>query len=114
MTPATITTDATIYLSGPMTGLDDYNRPAFDAAENWLRDRFGCEVLNPARHPDGWAYADYMREAFRDLCDATAVVLLPGWSASRGSVAEVSAASILGLDVVELATLHYGEKGNTL
>lgn len=35
------------YLSGPMTGLPDLNRPAFDAAARLLRGK-GLTVYNPA------------------------------------------------------------------
>jgi|LGVE01.1.fsa_nt_gb hypothetical protein len=98
--PSTITEIDTVYLSGPMTGLPDYNREAFNAAAAWLSENIGCEALNPARHPDGWDYGEYMRRAYLDLCQATAVVVLPGWEKSRGALAEVAAAGIMGLPVV--------------
>lgn len=100
--PGKITHDDIVYISGPMTGMPDCNRTAFDATEQWLVDNIGCGVLNPARWPDGWEYGHYMRRAYIDLCHATAVVLLPGWAGSRGALTEVQAAGILGLPVVPI------------
>lgn len=88
-----------VYVSGPMSGLPDFNRPAFDAMARRLAQDVGCSVINPARHPEGWGYADYMRRALCDLLVATAVVLLPGHAASRGARCELAAAECLGLKV---------------
>lgn len=37
-----------LYLSGPMTGLPDHNREAFNKREGMLKRR-GYDVVNPAR-----------------------------------------------------------------
>ena len=39
-----------VYIAGPMTGLPDFNYPAFNAAAAKLR-ALGLEVLNPAENP---------------------------------------------------------------
>lgn len=77
-----------VYISGPMTGREDFNRPAFNAMEKALADRTGCRILNPARQPEGLKYGEYMRLAFADLIEATAVVFLPEWMHSQGAQAE--------------------------
>lgn len=100
--PGVLCARDTVYISGPMTGIEGFNRHAFLVAEAMLMQEVGCRVLNPGRHPDGWTYPDYMRAAYRDLCEATVVVLLPGWETSRGAVAEVNAAAILDLPVIPL------------
>lgn len=41
-----------VYIAGPMTGLPEYNFPAFHAAAKAWRDA-GWEVLNPAEAFDG-------------------------------------------------------------
>ncbi len=89
-----------VYLSGPMTGQPEFNKPAFDAMQTFLVMSVGCSVLSPARHPDGWDYADYMRRAMADLLVATAVVVLPGADKSRGARYEIATAEILGLPVI--------------
>lgn len=90
------------YVSGPMTGYPDANRPAFEAAEELLRQRFGCEVLNPARWPDGLSWQQYMRLDVAMLRRASVVVVLPGWQQSRGAMIEVELARMHGTPVVEV------------
>jgi hypothetical protein len=89
-----------IYVAGPMSGLPDFNYPAFNAAAEQLRQR-GYKVLSPVdaeventtgQHQEwGW----YMRRALRMVLDADALALLPGWEASRGATLEVHVADAL-------------------
>jgi hypothetical protein len=93
-----------VYISGPMTGLPEYNYPAFHAAEIALRVH-GYEPLSPARIDAGgqvqhWSW--YMRRAVQMLMDADAVATLPGWQDSRGAVIEVNLALQLNMPVVDL------------
>lgn len=76
------------YLSGPMTGMPMFNYPAFYGAAGLIEKEFQCEVLNPARQPNGLAYDEYMRRAFDDLDRATVIVLLDGWNQSNGAKKE--------------------------
>ena len=89
-----------VYIAGPMTGLPDYNRPAFYAAERQLIAA-GHHPLNPAALPvvDDWAWTDYMRHALAKMLDAEAVALLGAWFDSRGAKLEVHVAGQLGMDV---------------
>lgn len=89
-----------LYIAGPMTGLPDYNYPAFDAAAADLTER-GHEAINPARRGliGGWSWADYLRAALRDVTDAEGIATLPGWRASRGACLEVHVATTLGMPV---------------
>lgn len=89
-----LTPDDIVYISGPMTGLPAFNKPLFRIVEAKLRIAVGCEVLNPARHPDGLKHSEYMRLAGRDLQEATAVVFLPGYQASQGAMWELATAKI--------------------
>ena len=82
-----------VYLSGPMSGLPDYNVPAFNDAEKWLREHYSCKVLNPARHPEGLTYCEYMRRALTDLEAATVIVTLPRASDSIGASFEIVVAA---------------------
>ena len=90
---------STLYVAGPMTGLPDFNYPAFFDAERELRAA-GFDVLNPAREEgrDGCTqWLDFMRASLRDLADCDGVAMLPGWGDSRGAALEVHIAWSLGL-----------------
>lgn len=55
-----------IYIAGPMTGYENFNREAFHRAKDALK-REGHTVLNPAVLPDGLTQPHYM-----DICMAAA------------------------------------------
>ena len=48
-----------VYIAGPMTGYENFNREAFHRAEDALK-REGHTVLNPAVLPDGLTQPHYM------------------------------------------------------
>lgn len=97
-----------IYIAGPMTGLPEFNYPAFRLAEIRLREH-GFNVLNPVDaekfndtgKPQTWDW--YMRHALRMVLAADALALLDGWEVSKGATLEVHVASALKLDVRPLA-----------
>lgn len=72
-----------IYISGPMTGLPNYNREAFNAAAEELKDKY--HVINPAVLPDGLEYDDYIDIAKILIKRCDAIYLLPGWQGSKGA-----------------------------
>lgn len=88
-----------VYISGPMTGLPDYNFPAFNAAADALRAD-GFEVENPADKGviDGWTWTDYLRLDLRIITECDAIYTLPGWRQSPGARLEVHVATALGLE----------------
>lgn len=93
---------ARIYLSGPMTGLPAFNKPAFKAAAEALRDQ-GHDVVNPADFDlPGATWAEYMRQDIAALVTCDAIYLLPGWEHSKGARLEQHIADQLGMRVVEL------------
>ncbi|WP_035463401.1 DUF4406 domain-containing protein [Alicyclobacillus macrosporangiidus] len=87
-----------LYLSGPMTGLADFNHPAFREAAAVLREQ-GHVVVSPAELPgdkcDPWEV--WMRKALTMLLTCEAVAFLPGWQASRGATLEHHVAQALGM-----------------
>lgn len=92
-----------IYIAGPMTGLPEYNFPAFNAAAAAWRAA-GWDVLNPAEAFDGDTAREYREYVAHDMtllrsCDA--IAMLPGWDGAnaRGSVWEREIALLLGLTV---------------
>lgn len=117
-----------IYLSGPMTGYPDHNKPAFnERAAEWRSE--GWEVFNPAEEPEGYTEEnrpDYLRADIRALLDCTAIAVLPGWQNSEGATLEVAIAKALRLPmydaglmapyhesaVQEAQRLVYGSRGH--
>ncbi len=94
----------TIYVAGPMTGLPDFNYPAFNAAAATLRAQ-GHTVLNPAENPVPacGTWQGYMRMALAQLVQCECIVLLPGWADSKGALIERKLAQVLGMDVMHFA-----------
>ena len=103
-----------IYIAGPMSGIKDWNFPAFFEAEEQLKE-LGYEVINPA-HNDGetleealasagtperptnsWAY--YMRRDLPGVLSVDALCVLPDWQKSKGASLEVQVAQALGLPI---------------
>lgn len=89
-----------VYVAGPMTGLPDFNFPAFHDAAARLR-ALGFEVLNPAENPEPpcKSWLGYMRMAVAQVAQADAIALLPGWENSRGANVEYRLAVGIGLTI---------------
>ena len=89
-----------IYISGPISGLPKGNREAFEHAAELIRAN-GHDPVNPHKvcaHITG-SWLDYMRADIKALMDADAILLIDGWSDSRGAVVELQIAAMLGLRV---------------
>lgn len=89
----------TVYIAGPMTGLPDYNYPAFNSAARRMRD-FDWNVINPAENHDGnqaLPHEEYMKTDIPQVATADALLVLKGWEASRGASLEVAVADACGL-----------------
>jgi len=88
------------YVSGPMSGYEGLNFPAFEAATTDLRER-GHEVISPAEHnPD--LNADWLDCILDDIqlvagCDA--ILMLRGWGKSYGAQIEHLVAEKRGLHI---------------
>lgn len=92
------------YLSGPMTGLPDFNYPAFNANAAYLRGK-GLQVINPAENFGGnedLPREEYMRRDVEDLLKADAIILMDDWHKSAGSRLEVEIARQIGLEIWRL------------
>ena len=87
---------AVVYLSGPMSGLPEFNHPAFFEAEATLKSA-GFEVFNPARNPAGLTEKDYMALAMVALPISDMIIALAGWESSQGAVTEIAYAAKLNL-----------------
>lgn len=96
-----------VYLAGPMTGIPQFNFPAFDAAAAHLR-QLGFEVISPherdtpavqeaaRKSPDGRlddsnriageSWGDMLSRDVKIIADEIdGIVFLPGWEKSRGA-----------------------------
>lgn len=92
----------TAYLSGPMTGIPQFNYPLFFAAEEYLRNEHKLAVFNPARWAEFKFRVDWRNDDGRNfelraammhystviIQDCDAIVMLHGWANSRGARAE--------------------------
>lgn len=89
-----------VYMAGPMTGIADFNYPAFNAVADQLRAQ-GYEVENPADHGivEGAQWADYMAYDLTRLGLCGVIALLPNWEKSQGAKLEVLIAERLGMTV---------------
>ena len=101
--------DEYVYISGPMTGIPDFNADSFFGAEIWLADTYGCRVVSPRLNAEilgaGREHEMYMLVALAELRTCTSVVLLDGWQTSKGCAQEVRLAIKLKLNIFELAKL---------
>ncbi len=77
-----------LYLSGPMTGLSELNRPEFCRWAQRLREE-GFEVHNPAELPEGWTWEAYMEHAQKVVPTCDGIALLPGYHSSTGACLEL-------------------------
>ena len=89
-----------VYISGPITGIPDGNKEAFEVAERVLREK-GYAVFNPRRHvPQGLDWATAMRSAIKLLLECDAIYLLSDWSHSKGAQVEYGLAKTLGMTII--------------
>jgi hypothetical protein len=100
-----------LYVSGPMTGYDQHNFPAFEAAATALR-ALGHTILSAheIKHPEEvhgggrLTWQQYLRGDVKEMCECDGIILLRGWNASKGARLELAVA--LGL---ELPVYYYDE-----
>ena len=88
-----------IYLCGPMTGIKDFNYPAFNAETKRLR-ALGYEVVNPAEivtdKSTPWQAA--MKKDIAALMTCDSIVFLAGWENSLGANIERRLSRDLGFN----------------
>ena len=96
-----------VYIAGPMSGLPEFNFPAFRAAAKRWRDA-GWEVVSPhemdeqidgfdAKSDKAMPMEHYMRRDVPELAKCDAIALLPGWEVSKGANNEINVGRMCGL-----------------
>lgn len=75
-----------VYISGPMTGIKDFNYPLFNCVAENLRAK-GVDVENPAEgdFKKEMSWEDYMKLAIGKLVKCDSILMLPGWEKSKGA-----------------------------
>jgi len=90
-----------------MTGLPEFNYPAFNVEAARLR-RMGYHVENPAENPAPpcGSHTAYMRLSLAQLLTCTHVATLPNWRRSKGALIEVRLAHQLGLEIARASRME--------
>lgn len=90
-----------LYLSGPMTGIKDLNKPLFHRMARKLRSN-GYVVINPPeldyRDPQR-TWENCLRRDLKFLVTCDSVAILPRWKRSRGANLEIYVAKALSMPV---------------
>jgi len=85
-----------IFISGPMSGITEFNRPAFNRAADRILSK-GNIPLNPAILPDGLTEPECMDICMAMLRCADEMLMLSDWEKSAGARAEFAMGDKLGL-----------------
>lgn len=97
-----INLDGMVYISGKITGTDDFMERFATAAERL--NSAGYVVCNPASlnatMPSSTSWEGYMGESLRMLSHCAAIYMLRGWEESRGARVELSVALQMGKRVM--------------
>lgn len=91
-----------VYISGPISGMPDYNKEAFDKAEKAIRSEGLIPVspfsLLPISHALLWE--DYMKADIKALMDCAYIYPLSGWELSTGAQMEMELAKQLRIKIL--------------
>lgn len=112
MTRPVETEQPVIYIAGPMTGHEDFNRPAFFEAEAYLRSLGYEEIYNPAIAQHTLSYKTLIDLGLKALKGCNVIFMLHGWYQSRGARLEHLYALTVGLTVIYQDEIEEDEDGD--
>ncbi len=107
------------YLAGPMRGYPDENAEAFITGSERIKSVFGCKNiitpqdntkrfwLNPNEHPTPESFKELFSRDVDTAIRAECVWVLPGWGNSKGTLAEILAAQVVGVPIRSVETGEY-------
>lgn len=98
--------DKKAYISGPITGKENYNTEAFNNAQAIL-EKEGYSVVNPLKLSlisPCKKWNDYMRDDIKALMDCDIVFALDDWEGSKGANIEIETAISLEIPVYSFRT----------
>lgn len=90
-----------IYISGRITGIEDFAPELFEKAAQKLKED-GFEPVNPMalNHNHDKSWHSYMREDIKALCDCEFIYMLNNYTESKGAKIELEIAKHLGIAVI--------------
>lgn len=90
-----------VYIAGPMTGYENYNREAFFEAAKEL-ESLGWEPVHTAGLLNGLTYEEYLTESLGAIKGCNVICLLEGWEESKGALMEYGYAKFRGFPEIRL------------
>ena len=94
-----------VFLSGPITGIDDY-KDKFEDAMEIIRALGANAVFNPAAEiPDDTEHEEAMNICTDKVTTSDCVVVLDGWENSKGALIEYVFSRACGIPYYELKEL---------
>lgn len=109
-----LTDESVFYISGPMTGKPKFNYPYFRTIATSLRG-IGYNILSPAEIDSGAQleknqkekpYSYWLKKAMLMMCNADAIIMLEGWTQSKGARRELDFMLDCGMPAFRLER-HY-------
>ena len=90
----------TVYISGGITGVDNYIDNFHKAAKRLASK--GYIPVDPCSlpHNHNQTYEDYMKEDLQALLKCDAIFMLPGWKNSKEATLEYKTAMLCGIDQI--------------
>lgn len=95
-------TTSRVYISGPMSGMADWNKGAFRRAETHIRKTMLASVVNPVEMGTEGEWLDFIARDIALMSGCTHIALLPGWEQSHGARIEQIVADKLGMTIILL------------
>ncbi len=99
-----------LYLCGPMTGIHNFNRDAFNDAESALRSA-GFDVFNPTKNgmPEDAPWEMHMRADIAQMMACDGLAVLPCAHYSHGASIEIALARQLKIQPIRALEFWLGD-----